>query len=91
MIEIALMKAQKTLMGLSRELRRNPKTVVRITHCGKPTMALMSAKLYDTLLETLDAVSDPMTLDALRRSLRDIDSGKIHTPDEVAARLGLIR
>ena len=91
MTEITLMKARETLTGLSRELRKNPTTVVRITHRGKPAMTLMSAALYDTLLETLDAVSDPATLDALRRSLRDIESGSVHTLDEVAARLGLIR
>jgi antitoxin YefM len=91
MTEIALMKARETLTGLSRELQKNPKTVVRITNRGKPAMTLMSAELYDTLLETLDAVSDPATLDALRRSLRDIESGKVHTLDEVATRLGLTR
>ncbi len=91
MTEIALMKAREKLSGLSRELQKNPKTVVRITNRGKPAMTLMSAELYDTLVETLEVVSDPTTLDALRRSLRDIDSGKVHTLDEVAARLGLTR
>ena len=91
MTEIALMKARERLTGLSRELRRNPKNVVRITHRGKPAMTLMSAELYDALLETLDALADEETLDALRRSLRDIEAGRVHTLDEVAARLGLSR
>ena len=91
MMEIALMKARERLTGLNRELRKNPKTVIRITHRGKPAMTLMSAELYDTLLETLDAVADAETLDALRRSLRDIEAGRVHTLDEVAARLGLTR
>ena len=91
MTEIALMKARERLTGLNRELRKNPKTVIRITHRGKPAMTLMSAELYDTLLETLDAVADAETLDALRRSLRDIEAGRVHTLDEVAARLGLTR
>ncbi|HEY3202606.1 MAG TPA: type II toxin-antitoxin system prevent-host-death family antitoxin [Thermoanaerobaculia bacterium] len=91
MTEIALMKAREKLTGLSREIQQNPKTVVRITHRGKPAMALMSAQLYETLVETLDALSDRTTLDALRKSLRDIESGRVHTLDEVAARLGLTR
>ena len=91
MTEIALMKAREKLTGLSRELQKNPKTVVRITNRGKPAMTLMSAELYDTLVETLDVLSDRATLDALRRSLRDIQSGKVHSLDEVAARLGLTR
>jgi prevent-host-death family protein len=89
--EIALMKARERLSGLSRELRKNPKDVVRITHRGKPAMTLMSAELYDTLVETLDLLSDPAALDALRRSLHDIESGRVHTLDEVASRLGLTR
>jgi prevent-host-death family protein len=91
MTEIALMKARERLTGLNRELRKNPRNVVRITHRGKPAMTLMSAELYDTLLETLDALADAETLDALRRSLRDIEEGRVHTLDEVAARLGLTR
>ena len=91
MTEIALMKAREKLTGLSRELQKNPGTVVRITNRGKPAMTLMSAELYDTLVETLDVVSDRATLDALRSSLRDIQTGKVHSLDEVAARLGLIR
>ena len=91
MTEIALMKARERLTGLNRELRKNPRSVVRITHRGKPAMTLMSAELYDTLLETLDALADPETLDALRRSLRDIEAGRLHTLEQVAARLGLTR
>jgi PHD/YefM family antitoxin component YafN of YafNO toxin-antitoxin module len=91
MTEIALMKARERLTGLSRELRKNPTDVIRITHRGKPAMTLMSTELYETLLETLDALADTETLDALRRSLRDIETGQVHTLEEVAARLGLAR
>lgn len=91
MTEIALMKARARLSGLSRELQKNPKTVVRITNRGKPAMTLMSADLYDALVETLDVLSDRTTLEALSKSLRDIESGKVHTLDEVADRLGLTR
>jgi len=91
MTEIALMKAREKLTGLSRELQKNPKSVVRITNRGKPAMTLMSAELYDTLVETLDVLADRTTLDALKESLRDIESGRVHTLDEVATRLGLTR
>lgn len=91
MTEIALMTARDKLTGLSRELQKNPKTVVRITHRGKPAMALMSAELYDTILETLDVLSDPAMVEALRKSLGDIEAGRVHTLDEVADRLGLVR
>ncbi len=91
MTEIALMKARETLTGLSRELQKNPEEVVRITHRGKPAMTLMSAELYDAITETLDLLSDPESVEALRMSLQDIESGRVHTLDDVASRLGLNR
>jgi len=91
MTEIALMIARAKLTGLSRELRRSPRTVVRITHRGKPSMTLMSSELYDTLVETLDVMSDPTAVEGLRRSLADVQSGRVHTLDDIAERLGLER
>jgi antitoxin YefM len=91
MTEMALMDARAKLTGLNRELRKSPRTVVKITHRGKPSMALMSAELYDTLVETLDVMSDTAVVEALRKSLADISAGRVHTLDDVAARLGLER
>jgi PHD/YefM family antitoxin component YafN of YafNO toxin-antitoxin module len=91
MTEVGLMAARAKLTGLNRELRRRPRTVVSITHRGKPSMTLMSSELYDTLVETLEVMANPIAVDALRKSLSDIEAGRVHTLDEVAARLGLDR
>ena len=91
MTEVALMTARAKLTGLSRELKRSPRTVVQITHRGKPSMTLMSSELYDTLVETLEVMSDPSAVEALRKSLADVEAGRLHSLDEVAARLGLER
>src|SRR5688572_13156471 len=87
MAEMALMSVREKLTGLNRELQRSPGTVVKITHRGRPSMALMSSELYDTLVETLEVISDPAAADALRKSLRDIAKGRLRTLDDVAARL----
>jgi antitoxin YefM len=91
MTEMALMTARAKLTGLNRELQKRPSTVVRITHRGKASMTLMSSELYDTLLETLDVMSDQNAVEALRKSLADIKAGRVHTLEDVAARLGLER
>ena len=91
MTEVGLMTARAKLTGLNRELKKRPGTIVRITHRGKPAMTLMSAELYDTLVETLDLMSDPRAVEDLRKSLSDIEAGRVHTLDEVAAHLGLER
>jgi PHD/YefM family antitoxin component YafN of YafNO toxin-antitoxin module len=54
-------------------------------------MTLMSSELYDTLVETLEVMSDPKAVETLRKSLADIEAGRVHTLDDVAARLGLER
>ena len=46
MTEIALMKARERLSGLSRELQKNPSTVVRITNRGKPAMTLNAGQTF---------------------------------------------
>ena len=91
MTEMALMKVREKLTGLNRELQKSPGTVVRITHRGRASMALMSSELYDTLVETLDVMSDPAAAEALRKSLEDIGRGRLRTLDDVTARLGLHR
>jgi antitoxin YefM len=91
MVELALMEARKKLSGLNRELQARPETVVRITNRGKPALALLSAELYDSLIETLDVLSDPEAAEALRKSLSDIQAGRVHSLGEVAKRIGLRR
>jgi prevent-host-death family protein len=91
MADMPLMTARAKLTGLSRELRKSPRTVVRITNRGRPSMALMSAELYDALVETLDVLSHPGAAEELGKSLQDIREGRVHTLDEVAAKLGLER
>jgi len=83
------MTARAKLTGLNRQLMKHPGTVVRITHRGKPAMTLLSSELYDTLVETLEVMSDPRAAEALRKSLADIEAGRVHTLAEVASRLGL--
>jgi antitoxin YefM len=91
MTEMPLMTMRQRLTGLNRELQKSPGTVVRVTHRGKPSLAVMSAELYDTIVETLEIMSDPEAVEALRGSLADIDAGRVHSLDEVARRLHLKR
>jgi PHD/YefM family antitoxin component YafN of YafNO toxin-antitoxin module len=82
---------RQRLTGINRELQKSPETVIRVTHRGKPSLAVMSAELYDGIVETLDVMSDPEAVEALRGSLADIEGGRVHSLDEVARRLKLRR
>ena len=91
MTEMPLMTMRQRLTGLNRELQKSPGTVVRVTHRGKPALAVMSAELYDSIVETLDVMSDPEAVEALRGSLADIESGRVRALDQVARRRQLRR
>ena len=89
--EMPLMTMRQRLTEINRELQKSPETVIRVTHRGKPALAVMSAELYDGIVETLDVMSDPEAVEALRGSLADLEGGKVRSLDEVARRLHLRR
>jgi PHD/YefM family antitoxin component YafN of YafNO toxin-antitoxin module len=91
MSEIQLVDARARLSDIRRDLEKHPGKVIRITHRGKPAMALVSSEFLDTLIETLEVMSDPKLMASLRESLKAIQAGKVLALDEVAARYGLNR
>ena len=91
MKEMPLTTLVGNLIGLSWELQKSPGTVIRVTHRGKPSLALMSAELHDCIVETLDVLSDSHAVESLRGSLADIEAGRVSRLDEVARRLHLTR
>jgi PHD/YefM family antitoxin component YafN of YafNO toxin-antitoxin module len=49
-------------------------------------LAVMPWEFYETLMETLDVLSDPELMEALRQSLQEIEAGQA-IPWEEAERL----
>lgn len=58
-----------------------------ITRNGKRAAVLMSADDYDSLIETLDILSDADLVRSIQDGLRDIDEGRLCTHAEVLADL----
>ncbi|MCE1173258.1 MAG: type II toxin-antitoxin system Phd/YefM family antitoxin [Propionibacteriales bacterium] len=54
-----------------------------ITRNGDRVAVLLSVDDYDSLLETVDILSDPDEVAALRRGLDDLAAGEVSTTDEV--------
>lgn len=59
------------------------KQSIAITKLGKPAAVLLSIDEYEGLLETLEIMSDPKLVKRIKRSLKDLDSGRFLTHDEV--------
>jgi prevent-host-death family protein len=71
--------------GLSRIIDEISKThtTFQITRSGVPEGVLLSAEEYESLLETLEILSDPELMRQIHQSIRDIKKGRLLTHEEV--------
>lgn len=67
---LSVTEARQSFLKLAETLERDPRRVVGITRHGRPVMALVSAELYASLVETLDILADEAGAARLRRALR---------------------
>ena len=73
---ITLAEARNQLLKLADEMEKNPDAVVEVVKRGRHIMTLMSAELYELLVETLDVLANDAAARKLRRALREIEQGK---------------
>lgn len=76
-------------LDLPEKLARGPERTVTITRRGQPVLAVISWELYESIVETLDVLSEPELVAALRDSVEDIKHGRLLSHEEVGRRLGL--
>lgn len=57
---------------------------IEVTRQGRRAAVILSAEDYDSIMETLDVLSDPDLMEDLRRGQAEIARGDFHTLDEVA-------
>ncbi len=74
---------------LTERAMRNPERPIIVEKRGKPAVMLVDARYFEGLLETLDILSDPDTLAAIRRGLADADAGRLIDHADVLKELGL--
>ena len=80
--------ARTHLTELLDEIERIHEHVI-ITRNGRPAAVVMSPAEYDSLLETLEVLSDTELMAALAESDEDIAAGRVIPWDEVKQELGL--
>ncbi len=89
MTQLTITQARRSLLELPERLRRGPERAVSITRRGRPVLAVMPWEFYESLIETLEVLSDPAMTTALRNSLEDLKHGRVRTHEEVRKRLGV--
>ena len=57
--------------------------VIWVTRHSKKAFALIDTELLQTILETIEIMSDPDSLEMLSQSLDDIRAGRLHDHEDV--------
>jgi antitoxin YefM len=73
--EITTVDARRELTKLPEKLGANPATVA-VTRRGKPVLAIMTWEDYQSILETLEILSDDESVQRLRRSIKEVKEGQ---------------
>ena len=61
-----------------------------ITKRGKPVALMMSIDDYESLLETLDVLSDTRLMKKIKQAEADVKAGKIESLDRIEKELGIV-
>jgi antitoxin YefM len=80
--------ARAHLTELLDEIERVHEHVV-ITRNGRPAAVVMSQDEYESLIETLDVVTDEEAMADLRASEEDVRAGRVFDWEDVRRHLGL--
>ncbi len=71
-------EARRKLTRMEDFLKKSSRRAVRVTRYGRDSVVILDVDYFESLLETLDILSDPTALDSLERSLRDVKAGRVH-------------
>lgn len=87
---LPISKARNRLLKISRELNRHPERgAMTLTSRGKAVLTVMPSDLYESLVETLEVMSDKKLMADFRQGVRELKQGKGIPWEKVKADLGL--
>jgi PHD/YefM family antitoxin component YafN of YafNO toxin-antitoxin module len=78
-------EARKQFTKLDERLRED--RVIWITRHNKRAFAVVDTDLLETVLETIEILSDPDACQLLQQGLQDIQAGRLHDHDAVKKEL----
>lgn len=87
MKELSITETRNKILSLPDELDETD--IVKVTRRGRHVLTILPADLYETIAETLDIMSDPELLEALRTSVKQIKSGKTQSLQDVRREHGI--
>ena len=85
--ELPITEARARLTQIANDLVDSQDTVT-VTNRGKPMMILIGYEMYESIMESLEIMSDTDLMEQLRQRLREARSGDVIGLDEVKRELG---
>ena len=87
---LSITEARNKLTELPEKFANEPDgEAIAVTRRGTPVMAILSWEFYESILETIEIISDPDLMDAFRKSLKEIKHDRFIPLEKVGRRLGL--
>jgi antitoxin YefM len=83
---LTITETRKQLLNLPNQLADEP---IVITKHGKPAMVALGYEQYESLLETIEILSDPNLMSKLRGSIAQADTGQTVSLEEAITHLEL--
>jgi antitoxin YefM len=75
-------KVKRDLLAIIKSMEEDDATIA-LTRNGEPVSVMMTLSRYESLLETIDILSDKPILKSLKKSKKDFESGRVLSHDEV--------
>jgi prevent-host-death family protein len=87
---ISITEGRKRLFKIAEEIQK-PDTYYVFTVEGKPRVVLMSQDEFDSIMETIEILSDPKILKDIEKAEEDFKKGKYASWEEVKKELALMK
>ncbi len=84
----SISEIREEITRLPEHFEHEPETIT-VTRRGKPVMAIMPWELYESLIETLEVMSDAELMAAFRQGVQELEEGKGRPWEDVKKDLGL--
>lgn len=74
MKELSITETRNRMLNLPGELGETG--MVKVTKRGRHVLTIVSADLYETIMETLEIMDDPEVMAALRKNVKQLQAGE---------------
>jgi prevent-host-death family protein len=86
---MSISDARTHLPEIIDQVNADSKEAIEIVRHGEPVAAIMSASLYESIVETLEILADEKTANALKDALRNAGKSKFIPASRVRKDLGI--